>query len=309
MLISQAAKYGRDKLSKITFVNQPQLEAEILLADLLKKTREQILIQKNQRLTKKQAWLFGWRIFRRRRGWPLAYLTKNKEFYGYRFLVDKAVLVPRPETELIIDAAKQIAAETTTQDPPINRINIIDVGTGSGCIAITLAKEIKKLLNGAEIQFQAIDISRSALKIAKKNAACLQCADIINFYCGDLLGPVIDSSYFGDPNSKTIITANLPYLNPRQIKNSPSIRKEPRLALKAGRDGLKYYKKLFAQIKTIPNLRSRIYLLCEIDETQSQKMAELSKQCFPDASLRIQKDLAGFDRLAVIEIFKAKKQT
>ena len=228
------------------------------------------------------------RILEKRRlnNWPFAYLTGQKEFFGLNFQVNKNVLIPRPETELIVE---EIIKEVINQ-PNITRF-IIDLGTGSGAIIVSLAKNIKQ----TNIKFFASDISQSALRIAKKNAKGNSVNKRIKFFRGNLLKPVIKNL----KNKDLIITANLPYLTKAQIKKSPSISREPKLALDGGPGGLKYYEELFKQLRDI-SYRS-LFLMIEIDPTQTTKIKSLAKKYFSLADLEMQLDLAGRQRFAIIK--------
>lgn len=277
------------KKSKTKF---PHLEAEILLSHALNRSREYVLAHPEVELTKTQVLSFKFQVLRRLRGWPAAYLMGEKEFYGLKFFVNKDVLIPRPETELMVEEAmKLVACNLKLETCNLNRVTIIDVGTGSGCIIITLAKFFQGF------GLYATDISDEALSVAKKNAKLHGINKKINFFKGNLLEP-LPSFMFQDSCFK-IITANLPYLTPTQIKNSPTIKYEPKLALSAGADGLKYYRRLFEQIKK-HKLRNST-LLCEIDPTQQAKIKQLAGKKLPPHTLEIKKDLAGLKRLAVIK--------
>lgn len=267
------------------------MEVEILLAFLLKKPREFILthpetimsaaINKKLRTAEKK----------RLKNWPLAYLTGHKEFYGLDFMVSPAVLTPRPETEMMVE---EIIKEANSYSRPL----IIDLGTGSGAIIISLAKEIKRLFPDQfkKIEFKAVDISLAALQIAQKNARDHKLAKIIKFSLGDLLTPIILQL----KKRELIIAANLPYLTSDQIKKSPSISREPRLALDGGTEGLKYYKKLFKQLSQSSCATATI--LCEIGPGQDLKIIPLVKKYWPDVQRETLKDLAGKKRLIVIKI-------
>lgn len=222
----------------------------------------------------------------RLKNWPLAYLTGQKEFFSLNFLVNKNVLVPRPETELIVE---EVLREVKSQSK-ISRL-IIDLGTGSGAIIISIAKNLKI----SDAKFLASDISRSALLIAKKNSKIHNLNKKIRFYQGNLLQPILKKL----SNQHLIITANLPYLTKEQIKNSPTISREPKIALDGGPEGLKYYRELFKQLQNINYLS--LVLMIEIDPSQAKEIKLLVKNNFLAADLEIKPDLAGQKRLVIIK--------
>ncbi len=274
-------------------IKNPHLETEILLAYILKKTREYLFTYPDKILTKTQISKLDSLILSRIKGKPIAYLIKKKQFYGLDFYVDKNVLIPRPETELLINLGVRhpVGCRTSQQT------TIIDVGTGSGCIIVTLAKIIKSNTNN---QFIAIDISKKALQIAKKNAKTHGVKNKIKFIHSDLLD---NKKLIIAPHCKLIIIANLPYLTPTQIKNSPSIQHEPKLALAAGSDGLKYYKKLFSQIKKLQkNSKANIDILCEIDPLQVTKIKNIINKILPNSKIEVKKDLSKKERIIVINL-------
>lgn len=269
------------------------LDIELILAHVLKKTREYIIAHPEYKLTKSQIAKCKLLIKKRVNSLPIAYITGEKEFYGLKFKINKNVLIPRPETELMVEEALKLVASNPQPT------TIIDMGTGSGCIIITLAKKIKNC------QFFAIDISTKALVIAKQNANLNSVVKKIKFIKSNLLESIINNSKYKLKNSKLIILANLPYLTPTQIKNSPSIKYEPKLALTAGLDGLKYYGRLFQQICALRIARCElrdINILCEIDPSQTVKIKQMVKRELPKATLQIKKDLSGLNRLVIIKI-------
>jgi len=298
--IKTALIQGYKKLFSVN-INSAHLDAELLLSFVLHKSREYILAHSDKILINKQADKFNNLIKQRAKHIPVAYLIHEKEFYGRTFYVDERVLVPRPETEQIIE-------EFRNQNLKIkNNTTIVDVGTGSGCIIITLVKELEKQKN---IKFFAIDISKDALIIARKNARLHDVSTKITFLQGSLLEPILKNKKFLIHNSEFLILANLPYLTPAQIKNSPFIKHEPRLALTADKDGLKYYRKLAKQIQNFYHCdpaprkgrekqsRHKITLICEIDPAQVKGI----KKIFSFAkSTETKKDLAGLDRIVVIK--------
>ena len=308
MTISQHFAEATNKLKAKT--KNPYLEAEILLSYVFKKPREYLLAHPEKKLTKIQITNYKLLITKRLKGVPTAYLAGYKHFHGLKFLVNKHVLIPRPETEMMVDEALYVTHN-------VKRVTIIDIGTGSGCIIITLANllNVKSKIFPPEadspraenLKFYATDISKPALAVARKNAKLHKVDKKIKFLQGTLLEPIIKyKNKLKIVNCKLIICANLPYLTPTQIKKSSSIRYEPKLALGAGKDGLEYYLELFTQIKKeTKSLRHRdlvsMLILCEIDPSQKSKIKQIIKKELPKARVQIKKDLRDLDRLAIIK--------
>lgn len=269
----------------------PQAEAETLLAFFLKTNREAILTHPEKEVSSVVKKKFAVAEKKRLANWPLAYLIGQKGFYGRDFLVSPAVLVPRPETELLVEEILKISRE---KERPL----IIDLGTGSGAIIVSLAAELKRLFpkQFPKMEFMAGDISPSALRLAKTNARRHKLEKKIRFLAGDLLMPIMTHL----KNRELIIAANLPYLTPTQIKSSPTISREPRLALDGGSDGLKYYRRLFGQLKQASFRTATLF--CEIDPSQAKEITFLSRQYWSKARIEIKKDLSGRKRLAIIEL-------
>lgn len=271
------------------------LDLELILENALKKPRFFIIAHPEFRLNKSQMLNVKYQMSRRLKGEPLAYVLGHKEFYGLDFKVNKNVLVPRPETELLVEEALNHITHNT------KHVTFIDVGTGSGCIIITLAK----LLDSSKLQVISykligIDILKEALNIAKHNAKLHKVGQKIKFINGNLLEPILKSKILNQ-KSKIIILANLPYLTPAQIKKSPTIQHEPKLALSAGPDGLKYYRHLFKQIKKmLSHVTCHLSLVLEIDPSQAKKIKQLVKKELPTLAIRLKKDLRGHNRLVII---------
>lgn len=270
-LENERKKSGKDQNKK--------LELELLLAFVLGGNRTFLLLnyqkeistadlKKYQHLAKK---LFA--------GWPLAYLIGEREFYGRSFLVNPATLIPRPESEMIIDLIKEESSK-------YQKATLVDIGTGSGCLIISLAAELGKKFN-----YRALDISSKALLAAKKNAQKNKVK--INFYQSDLLKNL--------PKQKgpIILLANLPYLTKEQVAKEESIKKEPRSALISGKDGFKDYRRLFKQIAERADLKD-FYLIIEIDPQQKKLVKEEGKKYFPEKKISLVKDLRKKIRFAVI---------
>ncbi|MFA6485920.1 MAG: peptide chain release factor N(5)-glutamine methyltransferase [Candidatus Magasanikbacteria bacterium] len=322
------------------------LDAEIICAEVCKKPRAYILTHPEFFVTKAQERKILALFDRRQAGEPLAYLTGRKEFYGLDFFVDKRVLVPRPETELMAETAIDIILNFEFRiSNKFRNINIknntvlIDIGTGSGCVPIAIAKKViashstvaqsrlstrgvypEHSRTGSaqnDTTVMATDISADALAVAKKNAH--RHGVKIKFLQGDLLSPVIKflipkTFHLKPTTSHLIITANLPY-GWKAWKNNCSmatrgLKFEPASALYTGKKGLELYEKLFKQIKSLLLLNpylptgqaGSLILLIEFDPRQTVMLKTLVKKHLPTASVLIKKDLAGHDRVAVISI-------
>jgi release factor glutamine methyltransferase len=265
------------------FNNENQTDVEkisIIIAHVLNKNRAYVLAHPDKRLTIQQIKRISQSINEIKKEMPVAYIIGHKEFFGIDFFVDKNTLIPRPDTELMVECALEKIAQNKYDA-------ILDIGTGSGCIAITAAKHINK-----KIKIIASDISANALKIAKKNAKRHNIK--IKFIKSDLLKNI-------NPTEKNIlILANLPYLTKKQFDSEKSIQKEPRTALVAKEGGLESYKKLTQQIKT--KMRDKnITMMFEIDPSQAEKIKKIIHARFPNSKIEIKKDLSGFDRLAIIQ--------
>ena len=230
------------------------LDSELLLADVLKFSREKLLINLNYKIKKKKFNKYKKSLLRRKNNEPIAYILKKKEFWKHTFFVNKDVLIPRPETEIIIDELlKEIGLESSKY--------LLDVGTGSGCIIISILKERSNCAG------TAIDISQKALNVAKYNAKIHQIQNKINFINID-----IDKHIY---NKYDFILSNPPYINKFELNRLDSNVKsyEPHLALEAGVDGLNLIRKLILKSKTL--LKKGGKLIFEIGEKQVNKSKDL----------------------------------
>ncbi len=280
------------------------LDAQLLLAHVLKKSREFLVAHPEQTIGKIHIIKYKYLVKKRMAGVPVAYLTGHKEFYGLDFLVNKHALTPRPDTEIMVDAVLEKLQSTDNEQ----QTTLIDVGTGSSCIPIAILKNLStcKL---EHLQTFATDISKSALKVAKKNAKKNNVN--ITFKYGNLLEPIFkNSSLFTDYCSLTI-TANLPYLTEQQFENESSIQHEPKSALVADKQGLALYEELLKQIKLlVTSYKLQVTTLLEIDPSQSTPIKTLIKKYLPAATIEIKKDLAGHDRIVKVKLSpKTKKAT
>ncbi len=256
-------------------------EEEILKAHILKLDRSWIITHPEHELSATEQKKYDALLHRFQNSEPLPYILGYKEFYGRKFTVNKHTLIPRPESELIIDIVKNISKK---MKHPL----IIDVGTGSGCLAITTSLEIP------HANVVATDISEKAIEIAKENATRLQTN--LHFYSGNLLEPIntlpSKSTESLVSQKDIIVMANLPYIPTDEWKTlEPHVKKhEPQTALDGGRDGLDFYRELFTQI---PN--KKFHILCEIMPDQGEAFSNIIPS---DTHMTIHKDLAGHDRIA-----------
>jgi release factor glutamine methyltransferase len=276
------------------------IDLDFLIGYIIKKDREFILGHPEFKISKSQLGKINKLINRRIQNEPLAYILGEKEFYGLTFKVNNHTLIPRPETELMIDMALQnvISHQSSV-------INIIDVGTGSGNIIISLANNIDSVnCELKTVHYSAIDISTEALKIAKKNAKLNQVDKQIKFFSGNLLDPVFKSKII-NRNSSLIILANLPYLS-KNIYSScaPNVKKyEPKSALYSPQEGLGHYAKLLKQIHLLSSIEKlKIILFLEISPEQKKLIPPLIKKYFPQAKIKFQKDLAQKWRIIKITL-------
>jgi release factor glutamine methyltransferase len=279
----------------------PRLDAELLLAYVLGWKRARLLAEGRQLLTEAQADAFRDLVARRAALEPVAYLIGHKEFYGIDLAVDRRALMPRPETELLVELALGFARRTnderrTTNDerqreldtPPLAIVqrpsSIVDVGTGSGAIAIALA------LHLPAAQIDAIDISPDALALARQNVERHGLTGRVRLLQGDLLKPLTESV--------DLIVGNLPYTILSEIDEGVR-RHEPHLALDGGADGLALYRRLLSQAPAY--LKPGGVILLEVGATQGTAVMNLARGAFPAAAVSVHHDLAGHDRVVVVE--------
>jgi release factor glutamine methyltransferase len=277
----------------------PRLDAELLLAHALGWPRARLLAEGRAAVPASALAAFHALLERRAALEPVAYLLGRREFFGLEFLVDRRVLVPRPETELLVELALRFARPTTNDQRPttddaegpgrssfvVRRSSFViaDIGTGSGCIAVALAVYLP------HARIYATDISPDALAVARTNAECHGVAARVTFLEGDLLAPL--------PEPVDLLVSNPPYTVLAQIDEGVR-RHEPRLALDGGPDGLAFYRRLLSEAPG--RLRTGGAVLLEIDAEQGHAVAALARGAFPGADVRLHKDLAGHDRVVTI---------
>ena len=263
MIVSDLLNLG-SKILKINKVKTHQLDAEIILSSLLEKKREQIIINSGEKVSNSNINNFNKLITRRSRREPIAYILKEKEFWSKSFFVNRSTLIPRPETELLCDC---IVKKIKKRNP-----YILDIGTGTGCILLSILSEIKKAKG------IGIDISKKTIDVAKKNSFNLGLDRRVNFFTKSLDGIY---NYKFD-----LVVSNPPYIKTSDIKNlSSEVRKfEPKIALDGGKDGLDVIKKVIYKSKTI--LKKLGLLALEIGYGQHYKVSQiLKKQGFKEEFL------------------------
>lgn len=266
--------------AKLSTSSSPRLDAEVLLAYVLNVERSYLLAHFEQKLTLPQLMRYLWVVYRRGLKIPVAYLTHHKDFYGRTFYVDKRVLVPRPETETLI----QECIRLIRANREISKVT--DVGTGSGCMAITLACELP------HIKIIATDISKPALKVAQKNAQRHGVADRITFLHGNLLAPVQAQQ---SALANTLLVANLPYILPKEYTGD--IAHEPRGALVGGNDGLRFYQELAEQVSRLSASGRPKTILLELHPPTVEGVTAIVHELLPNYGSSIQFDLSQKPRV------------
>ena len=238
-------------------------------------SRAHILAHPEKNLTAHQVDAFEMLVARRETGEPVAYILGRKAFYDLELLVAPGALIPRPETEILVERALEILARKP-------HATIVDVGTGSGAIAVTIAAHAP----GAAVY--AIDISEQALNVARENSSALDLE--IEFLQGDLLAPLLDCNIRVD-----CVLANLPYIRSDELATLAVARHEPRLALDGGADGLALIKRLLAQCP--PVCTEDAHILLEIGADQGEAVMALVRETLGPGEAQLIQDLAGHDRI------------
>lgn len=265
-----------------------RLEAQMLLEFVLDVDRTVLYSYPERAISDAQVQRYHELIARRAQGEPTAYLTGHREFYGLDFLVDRRVLIPRPETELLVDAALAVLrSRLDAGESPV----VADVATGSGIIPITLAVEEARLTT-----LYATDISANALEVAGSNCELHRVQDRVHLLQGDLLAPL--------PEPIDLLTANLPYVGTDEIDllSVDVYAYEPHLALFAGPQGLDLLQRLCREARYSGILKEKAVLLLEIGFRQREPLEALLRTLWPDATIACKQDYSGWDRLLQVYI-------
>lgn len=278
MTIKQAITKGMIML-KSNNVESPKLKARLLLQYVLDKPRQYIIVYDNKEIDKQQQWQYFVNIEKLTKGIPLQHITHRQEFMKMDFFVDENVLIPRPDTEILVEEVIKIAQK-------YNSPRILDLCTGSGAIAISL----KKFVPNADIT--AVDISEKALEIAQKNAEKLEAKT--NFVKSDLFDK-LDNKKFD------IIVSNPPYIRKDEIKKlSEEVQKEPKIALDGGEDGLDFYRIIAEQ--AINYLKTGSFLCFEIGYNQKNDVIKIIEDEQNYKNTYCKKDLYGNDRIIITQV-------
>jgi release factor glutamine methyltransferase len=275
-------------------LDTPRLDAEVLLGHVLGLTRAQIHAHPDRRLDATKLDSYRELIERRRQHEPVAYILGYKEFYGLDFYVDRRVLIPRPETELLMEKGLEIGQAAS------RLLAMADVGTGCGAIAISLAVHLP------QATIYALDASAEALEVAALNRRRHSVEERVHLLQGDLLSPL--------PEPVDLIVANLPYVCATEWEQLPRTiaTYEPRSALDGGLNGLDAIRRLLAQAQS--HLKPQVTILLEIGATQGAAVTDLARHSFDKpstllrtpyfsaATVEVVQDYAGLDRMVVVEI-------
>jgi release factor glutamine methyltransferase len=266
-------------------VEDAWLESELLLRHTLKIDRVQLYQEPERSLNAKEETLFWQLVKRRIRGEPSSYITGYREFYEHRFYVDPSVLIPRPESELLVDRAVQIARKYHIEQ-------VAEIGTGSGAIAISLALN----LPGAKIY--ATDVSLPALEVARINCRNHEVTDRVFLLTGDMFDPL--------PGLVDLVVANLPYVPEFEISRFGLADFEPLLALNGGRDGLEKVERLCREVGA--SLNPGGFLLLEVGQGQAITVTAILRRLFLSAIIETIPDLTGIDRVIELSLSGARKR-
>lgn len=274
MIIKEIQKYCIDELNKAN-IEESNLKAKLIIADVINKNKEYLITHYQEKIEDKKIEKIKNNIEKLITGIPIQYITNKQEFMGINFFVDENVLIPQPDTEILVEEVIQLTNDITGP-------KILDLCTGSGAIAISLEKYIQNA------RVVASDISSKALEIASKNAKdnCLN----INFLQSDLFVNVKDKF--------NIIVSNPPYIKTKEIATlSKEVQNEPHIALDGGQDGLNFYRKIINEAHKY--LKDSGYLCLEIGYDQKEDVIKLINKSNRYKEIYFKKDLSGNDRVII----------
>lgn len=292
-IIDQPARYClRDGLKRgverlaAAGIDSPRLDAEVLLAHCLGLTREQLILRADSPMTSAAAAKFESLLRRRLEREPVAYIIGKQEFWSLEFAVTPDVLIPRPETERLVEVALVEAAKISSADS----LRIADLGTGSGALAVSLATELPTA------KFCATDVSFGALQIARANAERYRVAERIEFCPGDLFAALARQVLLFD-----LIVSNPPYVRRADLTTlAPEVRQEPSLALDGGADGYDFYRRIAAAAPAF--LTGQGALIVEIGADQARAVENIFRATEYYRELELLQDYAGRDRVVLARV-------
>ncbi len=259
-------------------------ESEVLFTEVLNCNRPELYLNKDMVLPKDKALVISSVLKRRALGEPLEYILGKAEFMGLEFKVNKDVLIPRADTEILVEAVFDLAVNHQLST---TNLSILELGTGSGCIAVSLAKFLHN------VKVTAVDIYKPALEIAKENAVLNEVENKIDFIEGDLF-----SSCVARCAPRDLIVTNPPYIPTREIDGlQPEVQYEPRIALDGGADGLDFYRKIIEQSGRY--LKKSGLLVIEMGFGQKEKIEKLFQNTQDFEIIDIIKDYNGIERVIV----------
>ena len=272
-------EWSTDRLN-LAGINSPRMEAEVLLAGALRVRREEIHLRPEWVLNEDEKSILSSLVDRRVCREPMAHILGCKEFWSLDFKITPDVLIPRPETEILIETLLSLSNETLTDKP----LHLLDIGTGSGVIAVVAAREI------ANCQVTAIDHSSAALAVARTNAETHGVSKKINFFQCDMFTELPKTLY-------DFIVSNPPYIETICLKDLiPDVRDfEPRCALDGGADGLRFYGRIISG--ALNHLKEGGGLVLEIKETQAKAVSRLLCAEGKYEAIKVTQDASGYDRV------------
>jgi release factor glutamine methyltransferase len=279
--LEQVLARARETFDQSQEIEDPALEAEVLLREALQIDRIQLRLESSRPLSGEHEKNFWSLVERRLKGEPLAYILKRREFYGRDFYVDERVLIPRPESELLVEEGLKLLRSCPK---PV----IADIGTGSGSLAICLAAELP------QARVYASDVSGSALEVALINCRRHGVAERVTLLQSDLLEKI--------PVPCDLMVANLPYVKKTDLARMPSVGFEPGQALDGGAEGLDHFIRFNRQIPG--RLKPGGAVLEEVGLDQSRPVAASLRLTFPSAEIKILPDLAGIERVVELKLPK-----
>jgi release factor glutamine methyltransferase len=269
---------------RLAGIDRPRTNAELLLGAVLNKSKVDLYLDKDRILTSDEIEKFNQYMEERISGRPVQYIIGMVEFFGLEFKVDQRVLIPRPETEALVEVVIEKLANN--ENP-----KIIDLGTGSGAIAISLARNLKRSF------IYAIDLSKDALVMAKENAIRNKVENKIEFFCGDLFEPLKNKNLGGQIDC---VVSNPPYVTKDEFERLPKEIKdyEPIVALKTDEEGTSFHGKIIEN--SLDFLNKSGILALEVGLGQANKVADLIRNRKDFDNAEIKKDLGGIERIVVL---------